>query len=175
MASAAPKSNYHQIKIWYQQLKKHLESKGILKEMKELFIHIVIYQLMVSAYELLLEQNHEYLYPFPKVIKGSKIVVYGAGRIGYSLVGYLARSENYEVVLWVDRNQERYAVPGYTINSIDNIFKVTYDYVVVAMLRTDVAEKIKKDLMRKGISEEKIATMQVEAVTEEAMPSELVN
>ncbi len=175
MASIAPKSNYHQMKIWYQQLKKHLESKGILKEAKQLFIHIAIYQVMVSAYELLLEQNHEYLYPFPKAVKGSKIIVYGAGRIGYSLMGYLAKSKDYDVVLWVDRNQERCAVPGYTISSIDNVFETEYDYIVIAILHADIAEKIKKDLMLKGISEEKIVTMQVEAITEEAMPSELVN
>ena len=86
---------------------------------------------------------------------------------------FLADSQDYQVVLWVDRNTNRETIPGYRISPIENILSAEYDFIVVAVMGADMAKEIKISLMQRGISQNKISTMDVSVVTMEAIPEEI--
>lgn len=156
---------YLQNKIWYQAMKAQLEPKHASEKIRKICGHIVIsFIIMNCDYDWLLQKFPDYLFPFLNVKSGSRIVVYGAGKIGNRLVQSVCKTDKYSVVLWVDQNLNRPAVPGYTISSRDAISSVNYDYVIVAILNAVVSEEVKRSLVRDGVPEEKIATMDASAI-----------
>lgn len=172
---AASDKNLLQMKIWYQLVKNHLEQKRVSEKICKICSHFEISCIMHSNYDLLLQKFPDYLFPFPNVKSGARIVIYGAGRIGYSLVQNLDKTKKCSVVLWVDQNQNRPTVPGYTISPRDEIFSVDYDFIVVAILDANVAKKVKRSLILDGIPEEKIAIMDASVISEDAIPDEIRN
>lgn len=166
-------SNISNMNIWYHQFKDFLEYHKVSEEIKKIFVGLAIRTIMQTEYDLLLNKNNDYLYPFSKVKKGNRIIVYGAGKIGYNLMRYLSEKEDYQVVLWVDRNRKRYTLPGYQISTIDDIVQCDYDYIIIAVQNADLVGEIKETLVNKGILEEKIAAMDASAIAEEAIPDEI--
>lgn len=155
------------IKVWCQTLKKQLEQKHAPEKIRKICGQIVIYCIFTYYdydYSLLLQDFPDCLIPFPNVSSGARIVVYGAGRIGYSLVQSLNKTKKHPVVLWVDQNQNRPTVPGYAIHSRNAIFSADYDFIVVAIINADTAKEVKRSLILDGIPEEKIATMDASTI-----------
>lgn len=163
------------LKIWYQVMKKQLDQKHASEKIRKICSHLEIFSIMNYNYALLLKKFPDYLFPFPRVSSGARIVVYGAGRIGYSLVQNLDKTKKCSVVLWVDQNQDRPAVPGYIIDSRNAISFVDYDFIVVAILNADVAKEVKRSLVLDGIPEEKIAIMDAGVISEDAIPDEIID
>lgn len=172
-AVAASDKNLLRMKILYEAMKTQLELKYASERTYKNFNHLIINIGMLYIYDLLLEQFPDYLFPFPKINSGARIVIYGAGRLGYNLVQNLDKTKKCSVVLWVDQNQDRTAVPGYTISPRETIFTTDYDYIAVALMYADVAEEVKRSLILDGIPEEKIATMDASVIAEDAIPDEI--
>lgn len=163
------------LKILYQVLKNHLDQKNVSEKIRKMCVHIIMGYLVGFDYDLLLQKSPDYLFPFPNVSSGTRIVVYGAGRIGYRLVQHLDKTRKCSVVLWVDQNQNLPTVPGYTISSRDAIFSADYDFIVVAISKATVAKEVKCSLILDGIPEEKIATMDASVISEDVIPDEIRN
>ena len=110
-----------------------------------------------------------YLFPYKLVPRGSKIVIYGAGEVGKDFYLQLNQLDNisksnkstysdekfYHIKAWVDR-----AFDGYEVNPpfdyVKNVNKYDFDYIIIAVVRPNMAESIKKDLKQMGIPESKI-------------------
>lgn len=152
------------IKAWYQILQNQLKQKCASEKIRERCDRIAIKHMMHYGYDLLLQAFPNSLFPFPNVNSGSRIVVYGAGKIGHYLIQHLDKTKKYSVVLWVDQDQSLPTVPGYAIHSRDAIFLTDYDFIVVAILDADVAKEVKRSLILDGIPEDKIATMDASAI-----------
>ena len=155
--------------IWYQELRKQLEQKRASEKIYEMcdditILHILMYY--ARNYDLLLQNFPDCLLPFPKISSGARIVVYGAGKIGHSLVQDLDKTKKCSVVLWVDQNQNRPTVPGYFISPRQAIFSTDYDFIVVAIMNADAAREVKRTLILDGVPEEKIATMDASTISE---------
>lgn len=164
----------YRIKILYQSLKNYLEQYNVYAaEIKQVFICMIIYIIISGDYRSILRKHTEYLYPFTKVKCGSKIVVYGAGKCGYALMKYLTDVRDYQVMLWVDQNIERPALPTYKVSPVSDITTVEFDYIVIAVVMSDIAKEIKESLLCMGIQEGKIATMDPSVVTEDGIPKEI--
>ena len=166
--------NFSPIKIWYQVMKKQLDRRHASKKIQKAVNQLTIYFIMNhNNYHLLLQKFSDYIFPYPNVNNSARIVVYGAGKFGYVFVNSLDQTKRCSVVLWVDQNQDRPAVPGYTISSRDAIFTADYDFIVVAIMNADVAREVKRSLILDGIPEEKIALMDASVITEDAIPDEI--
>ena len=162
------------INILYHQLKNYLEQYNVYTiEIKPIFICMIIYIIVSGNYRTILQKHVDYLYPFTKVKCGSRIVVYGAGKCGYTLMKYLVDGRDYQVMLWVDQNIKRPALPTYKVSPVGDIYTVDYDYIVIAVIRSDISKKIKESLVLMGIPEEKIATMDPNVMTEDEIPMEI--
>ena len=170
-AAVSPKKG--DIEIWYQQLKEYLEMYDSSEVVKQIFVYTTMWWIMTANYELVLEKNPQYLFPFTKVKKGHKIVVYGAGRMGHALMRYLLKTKSNQVVLWVDQNEKKDPLLEYEIRPVEDILKVNYDYIVIAIMNAELVKDVKQFLIIRGIDENKIATMDVAVMTENAIPDEM--
>lgn len=86
------------------------------------------------------------------------IVLYGAGKKGRLLQRQLTRGKQYhtDIVLWVDRNYQKYREDNMDVHSPECIRQVVYDQVVIAVADHKVAEEIKQSLAVYGIELAKI-------------------
>lgn len=75
----------------------------------------------------------DYLYPFPQVKKGARIVLYGAGTYGQRLFQYLEKTGFCKVVAWVDQNYGEYRKMGLEVDSPQSIQDMEFDKIVVAI------------------------------------------
>lgn len=87
--------------------------------------------------------------------KGSKIIIFGAGVAGYSLVNYIKRKDDVKLQAWVDSNAETLKV-YYDVQDKEVINQLEYDYIIVAVLRRNAYESIMTYLAASGIDKDKI-------------------
>ena len=94
-----------------------------------------------------------YLFPDEKMILGKKVVIYGAGKVGYSYHKFLSHSELCEVVLWVDK-YSYWNKPD--VRSVESLSEAEYDMIIIAVSSADLAIKIRSELCEMNIPEGKI-------------------
>lgn len=97
---------------------------------------------------------------YPCELLEEKIILYGAGKFGRKLHERIVSLGTNKIVKWVDskiatRQETRDSYPD-EIESLEGIEKQKYDQIVIAVLDEKVAKTIQKELIQKGIPEEKI-------------------
>lgn len=119
------------------------------------FYKIKYYMLMLRYVDKVLYYKDEILFPFGKMSKSDKVVIYGAGRFGVQLKQWMQENDCCNVAAWVDK-----AKGGSNgIEDIDFLKTNNYDKIIIAVALNDVAQKIKKELLEMGIREEIIYTV----------------
>ena len=93
----------------------------------------------------------KWIFPFGKVEKDEKIILYGAGQVGKDYYKQITKTAYCKVILWVDKN-----VNKENIMSVDSIFKHEYDKIVIAISSKAVIGSIVNELSEKGINKDKI-------------------
>lgn len=101
---------------------------------------------------------NSFLFPYEKVRQGSKIVLYGMGKVGEAFYQQIRQTGYCVIAAWADRNPGLAfdisgAVPGIFP---DEIKKYSFDYVVIAIENKGVSYKITEKLCSMGIAREKI-------------------
>lgn len=92
-----------------------------------------------------------------KEIRGTKVIVYGAGKVGRDIYSQLSYDSKIEVVLWTDRNWEDLQAQHPKIEETERILSCQFDTLLIAVRDGLMAEKIKESIMKKyGISSKKI-------------------
>lgn len=108
----------------------------------------------------------DYLYPFPDIKRGTKIILYGASTYGQRLYDYLRETSFCQVQLWADRNFVELRKFGLNVSSPDEIANQEFDYIVIAVSYAKTIKSIKKELC-KVVDEAKIKSIDVETVVSE--------
>ncbi len=98
-------------------------------------------------------EKKRYLFPFNKVKRGSKIVLYGAGAVGNAFHQQLEEAKGYEITLWVDKAYGKF---GENVEAPQNICLADYDYVIIALASPVQIGEIHDELVKMGVEEEKI-------------------
>ena len=96
------------------------------------------------------------VFPYEDVHKDSKVIIYGAGRVGKE---YVKQNELYNfcnIIKWVDKRYQYIKFENYKIDTPDDIAKDNFDYIVIAIDIYEAAVKVKKMLLDMGVAEEKI-------------------
>lgn len=92
-----------------------------------------------------------------EIVPNMRIGLYGAGKIGQPIYTWLKSLNRYRIVLWVDNNYEKYQRMGLDVQPTEQLEKVDYDYLIIAVKGEDFANSIKRNLMEKyAIPEYKI-------------------
>ena len=63
---------------------------------------------MIKDYKELLKNTKDYLFPYSEVKKGSRIFIYGAGKLGEQLYNAVKGDTDYTIVGVADKNWQSY-------------------------------------------------------------------
>lgn len=84
-----------------------------------------------------------------RIPAGSRILLYGAGKRGKELFCDLILDKAYRIAGWTD---QKYKEIGYPVIGIEEALRQDYDHVLVSIESPVVAEKIRDDLIKRGVS-----------------------
>lgn len=123
----------------------------------------------ISDYSLMLKGSDSYLFPFPAVRHGSRIIIYGAGKLGFHICNAVKKCSAYEVVMICDRNCDRPPVCGYKVMAPSAIRSIEFDFVLVAVIYAKMAGEIRNLLLAVGVPVDKIALMDAAIMDEKSL------
>lgn len=101
-------------------------------------------------------QVEKYFFQNVGVLKGKKVVVYGAGRVGRDYYTQMCRYTECDVVAWMDSHPEQYDYPHIRLHGINDLESIEFDLLVIAVKAARVAAEICDQLLAKGIEKNKI-------------------
>lgn len=145
-------------KVLYRYLEKKFLSKAdfrdsLLKQLK----YLMLYYLLMKELDVLQDESNK-IFPYREIPEKSQVIVYGKGVFGIELVNYLQKSNIMNIALWVDGNDmdlfEKY------------ISHNEYHYIIVAVLKIDIAKMICKELLDRGIDKKKIRCVDEKLIQE---------
>lgn len=142
------------IRQLYQTLKENFDShiqQNILNKQLEYYMWQTF---LLKKYDQI--KSNLLLYPFEKVKTGMKIAIYGAGLFGQEIERYCRQTDDLAVAGWFDKHYEKYAGQGLEVKSSEDVTTADFDVMVIAILNTALAKRIKEDYIRRGIAEDKI-------------------
>ena len=98
----------------------------------------------------------DYLFPYSVIPKGSRIVIYGAGRVGKSYWRCLKDDEYAEVVAIVDKNYMNVSLRAMSVESPCILQYCEYDFVLIAVNEEYMSNEIREVLKQQLVKPEKI-------------------
>ena len=147
-----------QLNIFYRTVYKRVAvcSEEILSRLHTYIAERAVYGINYMMGLNLKQQIPFYFPPFTEISFTDRIALYGAGDIGklYYRMFQMARAG--QVVLWVDRRYESMNSAGMPVESVDALKDKDFDKVLIAVKFKNSAEAIKRDLIERGIAEDKI-------------------
>lgn len=104
--------------------------------------------LMTPRADTLLEGNSEldYLFPFPGVKRGSRIILYGMGTYGQRLYKFVKETEICALVTAVDRSYAELEKQGISVEAPECIGKYDFDAIVIACSFASTRNAIYREL-----------------------------
>lgn len=131
---------------------------GIEKKMKpqiDCYVKRFLQRLLEDIYKI--EWNAiTYVFPYERIPRGSKIILYGAGKVGRSFQRCLMYGHYAEVASWVDKDYMRLREEGLSVESLEEALINHYDYIVIAIEDEEAAKEIQSLLLDYNIKREKI-------------------
>lgn len=116
---------------------------------------------------LKLTKRINYYYPPYNLLKNySKIVVYGAGAVGYSYYSYLEKTHPHKLVGWVDKQYEALKKQGLNVDSPLNLVNMDFDLILIGVLFEDIAEQIIDSLVNAGVKRDALLWCKPETILE---------
>ena len=125
---------------------------------------------MIRDYRILFEVEDDFLFPYSKVKKGSKIFIYGAGQLGKQIYNVLKDKTDYEVVGVADRNWQLYKGCEIDIDAPEKMLSLDYDYVIIAIIYANIKKEVKDYLLEMGVEKNKIAEVDMNVMDENHLP-----
>lgn len=157
-------SDYENIKLQNQYVLSILKEKNMDKMFYEMNKQFVIRDLMLGGYKEAFCWL-DFLYPYKGVLKGSKVVIYGAGIFGQELYEYITSTNEYELVAVLDKNWESIGIKGNHRVQAPNVIKqLKFDYIVVAVAFYYVSINILNELLLLGVDKNKIKVINTDLI-----------
>lgn len=101
-------------------------------------------------------EERKWLFPFDKVKKNSKIILYGAGQVGMSYWKQI-KEENYcEIVMWIDKNYQNIGDELCNIQDIYMVHKIDFDFLVIAISNLEYVVDVLDWLRKENIDPQKV-------------------
>ncbi|MBR3624318.1 MAG: glycosyltransferase [Selenomonadaceae bacterium] len=92
-----------------------------------------------------------YLFPYYNFFHGERVVLYGAGSVGWNYYHQTKHLKDICYVLWVDKKFR-----SDEVQRVETILTTDYDYILIAVLEEKLAKSIKDELNGMGIPSEKM-------------------
>jgi glycosyltransferase involved in cell wall biosynthesis len=161
MLKTATNHNNEYLKVMYlhdymkQSLKGWSEEYDLLRQTEDLILSTFI----IRTGGTLKDDGGLANFPFAVDFSGKKLAVYGAGTFGQQLVRRLKNENQCTITTWVDDDYWEYRRCCMDVDPIEQICKVVYDAIVIALIDPVQIEKIKHLLYDYGVEEKMIITV----------------
>lgn len=137
-----------------QAFSKHPAKKELMHQL-QLFIMSRIYRIPeFMRFDPEVQMVH-YTFPFYNLPGMVKLILYGAGILGLDYYRQIKKKEEFDLVLWVDKNWEKYQDRFASVVSPDCIAEVEYDYIILAV-SIKYVDEVREELIAKGVPESKM-------------------
>ncbi len=139
-----------QFSLLYRTVNESFKKYAYVYDLREQWRRYVLF-LMIPRSDGLYRGYEElpYLFPFPRVKRGSSIILYGAGTYGQRLYGFLQRTGFCRVAAWVDRNHIQLKEMGLPVESPSVIAGRTCDGIVIVNTYQRSRELLYRELVIK--------------------------
>lgn len=97
----------------------------------------------------------EFQFPYEQVPFRSRVVLYAAGRVGKAFYAQMKESKYADIVLWVDQNWKKLEKES-GVEAVEKIADTRYDYLIIAIDKKAIADKVREMLMKMNVPENKI-------------------
>lgn len=97
-----------------------------------------------------------FLFPFEKVEKESKVIIYGAGEAGQCYWDQIKLSDYCTCETMIDINYKKFREMDLPVYGLEYLKTLVFDYIIVAIEDSVVAEKAAGNLLKQGVDEKKI-------------------
>lgn len=98
----------------------------------------------------LLEIRYEF--PYSQIPKKSRIVIYGAGKVGCDIYAIQSMLKDYSITAWVDKNFEK--LDNHEIKPPQFLKNCEFDFIVVAVEKISIFQEICSYIIEKGLGKE---------------------
>ena len=92
---------------------------------------------------------------------GKDVVIYSAGTFGQQLVNRFKETEHCNVVSWIDDDYWEYRRCCLDVDPVESVSSLSFDYLLIASIDGQVADKAKRRLTDLGVSPNKILSIVV--------------
>lgn len=138
-----------------QAFEKHPEREKLMRQLQLFVIHRIY--IITSRMGFYADTQMTFIvFPYSDLDKMSRIILYGAGKIGVAYYRQIYLRKLANMVLWVDKCWENYKDSYMPISDPNQIKNCEYDYLVIAVKKKELADEIRRELISQGIEEEKI-------------------
>ena len=101
-------------------------------------------------------QSYQFLFPFEKIPKGARILIYGAGNLGQDYLCQMLITNYAKVIGMVDQYAEKIPPMVVSVYKPTEIHTLEFDYVVIALRGKFGYKEIHRLLEAEGVLEEQI-------------------
>ncbi len=147
-----------QVNYGYLALKKMIENSVYKEKLLPALCEYVSHSFF-DAYNNFFETDQcaipGYLFRSKRIPEGSSVLIYGAGKVGKSYWRQLKAEGRYRLMGFVDKNADK-AVDLEEVYRIDQVRRLKFDFVVVAVKDEAIVEEIRSDLVKNEVNLEKI-------------------
>lgn len=98
--------------------------------------------------------------PFNMDFAGKNVAIYSAGTFGQQLVRRIEENSYCHISCWVDDDHLEYKRCSLEVEPIDYLKEKEFDYLLIATIDTDHAERIKSQLIKIGVQRNKILSIE---------------
>lgn len=160
--------SYYYEKFWYEQLcrlQNYTAEEYLMYEMRRIQNEYDRHIKYVKALELhnrwlekvYIEHQHKvWMFPYEQIPKNADVVIYGAGAVGKDFYKQIQQTQWCNVVAWVDKNAAEYKSQGLKVERVETLKDIEFDYIIISVVKSEIAKEIKKQLLQKGVIESKI-------------------
>lgn len=97
--------------------------------------------------------------PYGVDFRGMRVVVYSAGTFGQQVVSRIKESNYARLIGWIDPDYWEYRRCCINVDPVESIVDMDYDYVLIATVDGEVAEKIRAKLATLGVATKKMLSV----------------
>lgn len=98
----------------------------------------------------------QYRFSDEDILNNKNVIIYGAGLVGRDYYLQLRRYSYCNVIALADKNWKNISLPYCNVSGVEHILSMKFDLLLVAVEDEAVAKKISEELIKYGISKNKI-------------------
>lgn len=140
---------FEEIDFFYSYLKRIFSfapaQYNLQKQLKAYLIHF-IEMTVKNNFDIVFSVKYSFDSELFKKMKGKKVIIYGAGKVGQEFQKEISQYENIIQTGWGDKNQKGKTIGKHDIISLEMCMKMDFDYVLVAVLHEKLYNEIKSEI-----------------------------